>query len=1181
MSDVRTTEREAAGEINNWLNALMEGGGYPFERTTVEPLLAKGAVVRYPDIQIWLNRHAEVGFCGLELKPPDVAADDPELVRQAADKAARMNADYFVTWNLRDTVIWRRPEGDEVSAGDRVKTYPSIYQVADLRDVWTQYPGALLRDRARDLLNDLATLHREGHLHLVETDTTFFVGRLRRAVERVAPVMQTALQEKVGGDRDFRARLNDWAVKQGIPNFGDDAFYQSVSRQIVYRMIGRIILYETLMRYSIGLPKMELREQRPGSVSERLREYFEEARRIDWQAVFESDITDSVPLQESAAGELASLVDDLHRFSFSSMPVDVIGRVFEQLIPDEERRALGQYFTREDLVDLIVAFCVRGRNDLVLDPTCGSGTFLVRAYDRLRFFGAREHRQLLSQLWGVDIAHFPAELATINLYRQDVSHYENFPRVAALDFFDVRPGQMFEFPPPKLAEGRERVQERLPAFDAAIGNFPYVRQEAIERRIKGYKAQLKQTVAEDWLVEYPDGFEMPKSIWIQFERAREEGLDLSSYFARADLRLSGQADIYAYMFFHTARHVGDGGRMGFVTSNAWLDVAYGCELQRFFLNNFRIVAVLESRCEPWFEDPSVNTVVTILERCTDRDLRADHVVKFVKVKRTLRDLIPWDMRVESMRRWAGIDGLVRKIGSSASVEGRQQRGEQPIPLPCPVTFEDEDVRIRGVAQRALQAELDAEGKTAKWGRYLRAPDVYFRLLNNASDKLVRLGGDHGRQKLADIRRGVTTGINQFFHVTPEVARHWGIEEEFLVPIVTSLKEIDKPVIDPEVLKYRLFKCQMSKEELRKSGRMGALRYIEHGESQRTSGRGRVGRAGVPYPDVPSVRSRERWFDVGDRESGHMVVNRFVGERFFFPVNNKGVLASDTFFEIRFRDASSASMYEALVNTTLVYLFAELTGRITWTQGVLYLYGPEISALLVPDPGCIPPDAQRRIVRAFDRLLERPIYPISREVQLGDRRELDGLVLEALGLDPNQYLSSVYDGLVELVSERMQLSARQRKIRSARRARDVRKLRSQVIDEVLPEGLRRFPGAFVDASVRRPDLDEVFVPAEPLKLGEYFMGRQQVVSDSGFEYEANTVDAAKYIIYAQSRGSHLARVPRSDVAVTKAVTDYERYLREVRERLFKAFFERTQEHALADRLTNSVLEDLGVPTAVLG
>jgi len=469
----------------------------------------------------------------------------------------------------------------------------------------------------------------------------------------------------------------DPRVTQALKKYGDGVIgYSEI--QMDYSYLGEDTLMHELAHIAVQrlmawqqktyritshdpFPYVDVREEDPASIDQRLKEHFEQARRIDWQAVFEPDFTDAVPIPPSAGEELASLIDDLNRFNFSTMPTDVVGRVFEQLIPPEERHDLGQYFTREDLVDLIVAFCVRSRQDFVLDPTCGSGTFLVRAYDRLKFFGERDHRKLLSQLWGIDIAHFPAELATINLYRQDLSDYNNFPRIDTHDFFEVKPGQVFRFPPPKPTEALEFIEKKLPVFNAAMGNFPYLRQELIERRVPGYKKFLDRVKAEDWLLDYQGAFEIKTQAKRDLEHAIANGrlstifdrigpsiprdIDVSKYRSPGfDLRLSGQADIYAYLFFHTARHVQEGGRIGFVTSNAWLDVAYGYELQRFFLHNFKIIAILESRCEPWFEDPAVNTIVTILERCSDQEERDNHLVKFVKVKRRLHELIPWDMK---------------------------------------------------------------------------------------------------------------------------------------------------------------------------------------------------------------------------------------------------------------------------------------------------------------------------------------------------------------------------------------------------------------------------------------------------------------------------------------------------------------------------------------------------------
>src|SRR5208283_5302303 len=147
----------------------------------------------------------------------------------------------------------------------------------------------------------------------------------------------------------------------------------------------------------------------------------------------------------------------------SYLPQDVIGTVFERLIPPEERHGLGQYFTSENLCDLIAAFCVHSPNDAVLDPTCGTGTFLIRAYDRLRSLGQKDHSSLLSQVWGIDIAPFPAELATINLFRQHIAEHGNFPRIVCADFLKLSPGDRFPFPPPKMdLEHPQVIEQSIP-----------------------------------------------------------------------------------------------------------------------------------------------------------------------------------------------------------------------------------------------------------------------------------------------------------------------------------------------------------------------------------------------------------------------------------------------------------------------------------------------------------------------------------------------------------------------------------------------------------------------------------------------------------------------------------------------------------------------------------------------
>ena len=45
----------------------------------------------------------------------------------------------------------------------------------------------------------------------------------------------------------------------------------------------------------------------------------------------------------------------------------------------------GQFFTPRNVIDLMVQMMDPGEQDLVLDPACGSGGFLVRALEHVRY----------------------------------------------------------------------------------------------------------------------------------------------------------------------------------------------------------------------------------------------------------------------------------------------------------------------------------------------------------------------------------------------------------------------------------------------------------------------------------------------------------------------------------------------------------------------------------------------------------------------------------------------------------------------------------------------------------------------------------------------------------------------------------------------------------------------------
>ena len=971
-------------------------------------------------------------------------------------------------------------------------------------------------------------------VHQAEIDARFFVERLTAAAQTIKEPVKRSLMTTVSRDRQFAKELDAWAKKQGIANFGDEAFYDITARQIVYRMLGKILFYQSLRSHRPDLPIIDFSGLDVSQVASRLKEHFEKARRIDYQAVFETDICDQVPLPEPALQELRRLGNDLNNYNFSIMPQDIVGQVFERLIPPEERHSLGQYFTPEALVDFIIAFCVRSKSDYVLDPTCGSGTFLLRAYDRLNFFGERDHTRLLDQLWGVDIAHFPAELATINLYRQNLADYANFPRIVRKDFFEIQPGDFFEFPPSVASQTNNMVSKQIPVFDAAVGNFPYIRKELIEKSVQDYRQVLNRALVEGWLKVYPELF-------------RSGGIP----------RLAGQADIYAYLFFHAAQFIKSGGRMGFVTSNSWIDASYGYELQKFFLRNFKIVAILESRCEPWFEQSAVNTVVTILERCADREEKEQHTVKFVKVKKKLRDLIPWDMKLDAMNRWHGVDALVRKIESVGSEYLQIVDGKTINTLKSHQTYEDEDFRIRMVTQGELLAEVEKAGTTVKWGQYLRAPEVYFEIRRRCQGRLIPL------TRLAEVCQGTVTGADEFFYVDRMRIPATQIPLRFFRNALRSSKELKRLEVD--VTQTRSMALIISEDDY--SIINGRFRFVNrHLEKYVASGKEKYERHSIFHP----------WFCLKPRgQTPALVFNRAISNRFSaFVVRGDCVLAH--FVVINPYKDINFDLLAAVLNSSIVSLFVEVHGRSNLGEGSLKFEAKDAKGMSIPNIYSFPVSLQHDILSVFGSISRREALPLHKELSRADRRRLDALVLEAIGLEPAKYLQPLYEGLTQLVQERLDLGTMRSTVRRSKGERDLEKIKRQVTEEVLPQGPKIFPKEFLDAATARGDFVELDIPSAPIKLEPEFFGKQKVTSAGGWSYEARSPAEAKFIVYAQGRGHSSVKIPKEPIAVFKTVKNYEIYLRELRDTLYKAFAIRIFDHKQAQTLAEAVLEDLGLP-----
>ncbi len=127
-----------------------------------------------------------------------------------------------------------------------------------------------------------------------------------------------------------------------------------------------------------------------------LKKYYEETATRNskpfYQVLFENtkeefekdelfEVNEEIKIRENS---FAQIVKELERYNLSDTGDDVKGIAFEQFLGKTFRGELGQFFTPRTIVDFMVDILDPKEGDLICDPCCGSGGFLIKAFDFVR-----------------------------------------------------------------------------------------------------------------------------------------------------------------------------------------------------------------------------------------------------------------------------------------------------------------------------------------------------------------------------------------------------------------------------------------------------------------------------------------------------------------------------------------------------------------------------------------------------------------------------------------------------------------------------------------------------------------------------------------------------------------------------------------------------------------------------
>ncbi len=545
-------------------------------------------------------------------------------------------------------------------------------------------------------------------------------------------------------------------------------------------------------------------------------------------------------------------------------------------------------------------------------------------------------------------------------------------------------------------------------FDIVIGNPPYVRQEMISPPNK-----TKAEVSLEDRREYKR--KLIKSVKTQFPVIDKIGK---------------RSDYYIYFYFHGLSLLNKEGTFCFITSNSWLDVGYGKELQEFLCKYVPIHAIYDNPKRS-FEHADVNTIIALFgsPEVKQHSLgnwvngmnggngkiwpKIEHTAKFIMFKKPFQEVL-------SAKNLININKIKIKSKGGESITDlvdnvRTTKEYRVFPIKQEDLLED-----------GWEYPEDYEGKRFKKGKYqgnkwggkfLRAPDIFYTILEKGKDKLVELG------EIADVRFGIKTGANEFFYLDKDDQNKWKIEKEFLKPVIKSPRECKSIKINPKDLKYKVFMCHKSKKELKGTN---ALKYIEWGEQSEKDEKGNEIRA---FHKRPTVSGRKGWWSLPKLPDADILFNQFFNDRFLFPWNKNYLLVDHAYYYILYPE-NTKKLVVAL-NSVINFFMVEIYGRTGLGQGALQTYAPEMKPLIVLDPKKMQSNEKviGKKVRKYSSYKPKPIFeecgidsnkPIREQEPkpLPDRAELDKIIFDELGLTKEER-KEVYWAVCELVKQRLE------------------------------------------------------------------------------------------------------------------------------------------------------------------
>jgi len=220
-------------------------------------------------------------------------------------------------------------------------------------------------------------------------------------------------------------------------------------------------IYDERFTPSGGEYKFQIKDnETPKVVTEKVKKLYEKVKEKN-PKVFKADIK----LPDSVIFEVVKI---LHEVSLRDTDLDIKGRAFEKFLGKIFRDEYGQYFTPRNIVKFMVEILDPDEEDIVIDPACGSGGFLLYSLMHVIDKVSKRYREdkdsvnriswdfAHNQIFGIEINDRIARIAMMDMIIHEDGHSNIECNNALLDYdefdkkIDIRPNKyslIFTNPP--------------------------------------------------------------------------------------------------------------------------------------------------------------------------------------------------------------------------------------------------------------------------------------------------------------------------------------------------------------------------------------------------------------------------------------------------------------------------------------------------------------------------------------------------------------------------------------------------------------------------------------------------------------------------------------------------------------------------------------------------------------